>query len=189
MNEETNNETVEELYRKIGFYGECVFFVGTRPLASPALEGIRRSADGKWQDRPLEWKMLVEWVRQGCPEPITGRLTLPSMIERPEEMAAEFVGRIFEQSEERLRGKGQEWAVRGYDGTNPLVEERVNSQDLGLGGISELLRRLACRHLTEAEIVAASAGRTAHLELTSTKDGSMTQGNPHYAAVRIDSED
>ena len=189
MNEEMKNEAVEELYRKIGFYGESVFFVETRPLASPALEAIRRAADGKWQERPVEWKTIVEWVGQGCPEPISGRLTLPSMTGPAKERAVEFVGPVFERSEERLRGKGTEWVVHGYDGTDPLVDERVTSQDLGPGAINELLRRLACRHLTEAEIIAASTGGIAHLELTPTKDGLMTQGNPHYVAVRIDPED
>ena len=103
--------------------------------------------------------------------------------------AVEFVGPVFKQSEERVRGASTEWAIRGYDGTIPLVDERVSSRDLGPRGITELLRRLASRHLTEVEIIAANTGEIPHLDLSRVSQGWMTNGDPHYVAVVIEPEE
>ena len=189
MNENTEFGTVEELFGQIGFNSTSVFFVAMERQNEPVRERIRRAGEDKWHERPVKWETLVEWIAAGCPEPITGTLALPGDTASPEERAVEFVGPIFERSEQRARGDQTEWVISGYNGTAPLLEERVRSRDLGRGGIPELLRRLACRYLTEREIIAASTGGTTHVNLSSTRDGWMTQDNPYFVARRIDPTD
>lgn len=174
-----NSEAQDELYFRIGHYTASRCFVRTSPLSEPELEAIRRAAEGKWQERPVDWQEFVEWVNKGCPVPITGVLASSVPVDSAEEKAVEIADTIFEQE----RDKTTEWTIRGYDGTDLLVEERVSSRDLGPGGIHELLRRLACRHLTADEIIAASTGKIPHVDLSPTKGGWMTGGNPYYVAI------
>ena len=147
------------------------------------------SAEDKWQKRSVRWEALVGWIGNGCPQPITGTATFSGGTRSPEEKAVEFVGPVFEQCETRVRGKRTEWVIHGYEGMDLLVDERVSSRDLGPGGIHELLRSLACIHLAENEIIAASTGAIPHLALSHTKGRLVTVGDPHYVALTIDPDD
>ena len=81
-----------------------------------------------------------------------------------------------------MNSRTMEWTIRGGDSTNNRFEFTVHAAELGPGGVRELLRRLTCMDLTAEEIVAASTGKVAHLEVSPNGPGWMTNGNPHYTA-------
>ena len=77
----------EDLAINIGFYEKWVFSVSPKPMKTAALEAIRRAAEDKWQDRFVTWNALVEWLGQGCPEPISENLTFSEAADSPSENA------------------------------------------------------------------------------------------------------
>lgn len=74
------------------------------------------------------------------------------------------------------------YRITGQDGSNePFFQMDVPAGKLGKGGIVALLERLAARHLSDEEIVAASlkpnaAGFSAHLEVTRPSMKAVEQG-------------
>jgi len=78
------------------------------------------------------------------------------------------------------------WTVRKWDGL-----EEIWSRDLpgrmGPNQVERLLQRLACRHLTDDEIISASlpknaVGRTSILDETDFAQPMSYGENPHYTA-------
>jgi hypothetical protein len=83
------------------------------------------------------------------------------------------------------------WRIEGYDG-----DQRIFDRTIPVGMISDselkvLMQRLACRHLSDAEIVAASLRRNSEgysplLELSVTSAPGQhvicSGDNPHYIA-------
>ncbi len=84
------------------------------------------------------------------------------------------------------------WVIRGYDGSEPIFERRMPEGSLTEAEMKVVLQRLACRHLSDDEIVCASlrkkaAGYRADLEIRQSHGGKyalMTTGSGnHYAAT------
>jgi hypothetical protein len=81
----------------------------------------------------------------------------------------------------------QVWLVRGYDGLAPIFETRIPQARLTAEQVQDLLRCLACRHLTGSEISAAFLGDAPLLNIrddtTHGKRLAWSVGsNPHYIA-------
>jgi hypothetical protein len=84
------------------------------------------------------------------------------------------------------------WKITGYDGAEPVFEQSLPEGSLSAPEMETLLQRLAARHLTEGEVVAASlrknsAGYRRDLEISQNHGGQyclMTSGSgTHYTAV------
>ena len=88
------------------------------------------------------------------------------------------------------------WLIEGYDGVQAFFIARL-SIALSMDEISQILQRLASRHLTDAEIVAASLRKrskayTPLLEVKADPEGTMIVSvgeNLHYiASIRPETE-
>ncbi len=74
------------------------------------------------------------------------------------------------------------WEIRCYDGLQELlrVEGSYHEED-----VLSILRHLACRHLTDREIIEQTASNGEALQVRSMGPGSWASGsNPHYTAVK-----
>ncbi len=83
------------------------------------------------------------------------------------------------------------WVIRGYDGVEQIFEHPVPGPELSELAVTTILQRLASRHLTHDEIVAASlphghAHAAGPLDITREGTGHgrrlSTIGNPYYVA-------
>ena len=102
------------------------------------------------------------------------------------ETAVILADSVFLQSAELMSNDLTEWTIHGYNGTELVLDERVRSRDLPAGGMAELLRRLVCKDLSAHEVVASTTGASPPFDLSRTKDGWMTGGNPRYIANRVE---
>jgi hypothetical protein len=84
------------------------------------------------------------------------------------------------------------WVIEGYNGTD-LVFSGTAPGNLGISEIETMLQRLASRHLTEREVIAASlrkksAGYVTLLkplrENTNTRTIIQVGSNPYYVATK-----
>ncbi|MBR1158112.1 hypothetical protein [Bradyrhizobium elkanii] len=83
------------------------------------------------------------------------------------------------------------WVIRGYDGSEQTFERTIQEGLLSEVEMKVVLQRLACRHLSDDEVVSASlrknaAGFRADLEIKQSHGGRftlMTTGSgSHYTA-------
>lgn len=66
------------------------------------------------------------------------------------------------------------WTISGFNSGSKVFEEVVSVDTIAESEVKELLRRLASRHLSEADVVACSLGsdyRAATLDLAELADG------------------
>ncbi len=66
------------------------------------------------------------------------------------------------------------WTILGYDGGAKVFEQSVSVDAIAESDVKELLRRLAARHWSEEQVVAASLSspsREPILEIVETSDG------------------
>jgi hypothetical protein len=89
------------------------------------------------------------------------------------------------------------WRIRGMNGFEPFFERSIPAGSLSERQVEQILVRMACIHLTESEIFAASlrpnaSGRTELLSVHRNGDGPFglwTDGNPYYTAQIEDAPD
>jgi hypothetical protein len=82
--------------------------------------------------------------------------------------------------------------ITGYDSTRKMFRQTISANTTSIPELEILLQRLAARHLSDGEIIAASLrkndpGYAPFLEITTDNNhlGRIqlsTQGNPHYVA-------
>jgi hypothetical protein len=88
------------------------------------------------------------------------------------------------------------WKIRGYDGLTLVYERAIPTAALSVAAIKVLLQRLACRHLTDDEVVSSSLrmnadGYSPHLEIQTNGLRNyelMTSGTGYHYTALIDSE-
>ena len=85
------------------------------------------------------------------------------------------------------------WKIEGYDSTRKIFEQTVDGA-VSQQEVATILQRLACKHLTENEIVGSSLHKNrqdylAHLEPhfdnAQRRHHVMVGDNPHYIARLI----
>ncbi len=95
-------------------------------------------------------------------------------------------------AKQRLAMTRRHWVIRGYDGSEQTFERALPEGLLSEAEMKIVLQRLACRHLSDEEVVSASlrknaAGYRADLEVRQSHGGRftlMTAGTGcHYAAT------
>ena len=90
--------------------------------------------------------------------------------------------------DERTMKRVNAWIIRGYDSTAIIFEERVPMYLMSKRQISEVLRRLVSRQLSEREILAASKNRGCNSLLEVQEDSKTKRlllscgSNPFYTA-------
>ena len=84
------------------------------------------------------------------------------------------------------------WVIRGYDGSDQTFERTMSEGLLTEAEMKVVLERLACRHLSDEEVVSASlrknaAGYRADLEIRQSHGGRFalmtTSSGCHYTAT------
>lgn len=74
------------------------------------------------------------------------------------------------------------WKIVGYDSTAEVYRGTVSGR-YRERGVSQILQRLASRHLEPYEIVEAYTGSRGALDVQRYRDGTLTCGsNPYYIA-------
>ena len=76
---DTTEPNVTDLHRseKTGFYEVRTLLVRDNPCSLESLEYIRAAAWDRWADSGVDWKTITQWLREGCPKPVSGVLLHP----------------------------------------------------------------------------------------------------------------